>query len=172
MEFDNFRFLTEEGYVYSISIPFKQATKIFSSYATNVSIPDLIREKPQLNITNYCKNYSILLNKTSAIGNRSLTDLEKTLFTVSENGMYTFYELGRRQYLLLRDSAYEQTESSKVTLSITTFISMAVVSLLCLVIYPLLTKAHDRIYTPIQFFNILEKDLYQKCLDKAIVFKK
>ena len=35
-----------------------------------------------------------------------------------------------------------------------------------------MTKALDRVYKILQFFNNLDKELYAKCLDKGLNFRK
>lgn len=66
-----------------------------------MNLSDIVSQKPDLNVTNYARNYSMLLPQPSGITNRSLTLLEQSLFVFFENGLYRAQELGWRQYLLL-----------------------------------------------------------------------
>eukprot|EP00347_Sterkiella_histriomuscorum_P018940 403343575 len=172
MNFDNLQFVTDKGYTYTIDVAFKQATKVLSTYADSVTVADMVREKPSLNVTNYSRNNSMLMKEPSAIGNRTLTNLEQSLYAFFENGMYTMQELGWRQYLLLKSASLQQTKLSQTTLNVTTFVSIGIVSLICIIIYPLITKGLDRIYQVLQFFNDLDRDMYVKCLDKGLNFRK
>ncbi|CDW75262.1 pas domain s-box family protein [Stylonychia lemnae] len=169
LNFENLTFLTDYGYIYKISVVFKQATKLLNSYSETLKIDDFISQKPNLNVTNYAKNYSFQRNDTL---NRSLTALEQSLFFIFENGMYTQQELGQRQLLMLQEASFEQTESSQTTLMVTTFVSIGIVSLICIIIFPLLTKVLDRIYTVLKFYNNLDKAIIEKCHQQGLEFKK
>ncbi|CDW86000.1 UNKNOWN [Stylonychia lemnae] len=169
LNFDNLTFLTDKGYMYKISVVFKQATKLLGSYSEALTIADFVNEKPSLNVTNYAKDYSKLRNDTF---NRSLTQLEQSLFFIFENGMYQQQELGYRQLLMIQEASFEQTDSSQTTLMVTTFVSVGIVTLICIIIFPLLTKVLDRIYTVLKLYNSLDKAIIEKCYQQGVQFKK
>ena len=64
----------------------------------------------------------------------------------------------------------DQTNSSKNTLNITTFVSIGIVALILLVVFPLLTRIFDRENMVIKFFNNLSLDIINKNFENGIKY--
>ena len=64
----------------------------------------------------------------------------------------------------------EQSYLSKRELQITTFISIAIVTLILLVVFPLLTRVLQQEYNVVTFFNYLREEAIQRTLEKVLKY--
>ena len=51
--FEDLVFLTNDGQIYQETVTFKHAINLFISYADSVTINDLVKESPPLNVSSY-----------------------------------------------------------------------------------------------------------------------
>eukprot|EP00347_Sterkiella_histriomuscorum_P009299 403341735 len=110
-QFDNLKFISEGGNVYYQNVSFKHAVDLFTTYSDYVDIDIVVTEKPDINVTTYQKPINSVKNDSL-----KLSQLQQTLYYISENGLFGLGELGNQQlFMLMEISDYHNQEEQGPT---------------------------------------------------------
>eukprot|EP00347_Sterkiella_histriomuscorum_P017246 403350125 len=173
LQFENITFISEKGNLYTQDVSFKHSINLFISYCNEIKKEVFLKEKPLLNVAYYDPVFA-KANKAliSEIKNRLLTALEQNLYFIFENGMYQMSQLGQRQSYMLSEVSTKQTDEGIEMLNISTFVSIGIVTLIGIIIFPLVSKIIERQYSVIRFFNYLDNEAIGKIIEDGSSFQK
>eukprot|EP00347_Sterkiella_histriomuscorum_P015925 403355164 len=179
LQFDNITFITELGRLYAQNVSYKHSINLFNAYANEVKLEEFIKQKPLLNVESYLQgslnqqtNSSTTTKSSESIVNRPLTKLEQNLFFLFENGLVKMSQLGQRQSYMLSNISTKQTDEGIEMLNISTFVSIGIVTLIGIIIFPLVSKVIERQYSVIRFFNYLDVEAIDAILAQGNTFQK
>lgn len=71
---------------------------------------------------------------------------------------------------MLSEISTKQTNDGILMLNISTFVSIGIVTLIGIIIFPLVSKVIERQYSVIRFFNYLENEVIDKIITDGSVF--
>ena len=71
---------------------------------------------------------------------------------------------------MLTEVSTSQTNDGQLALNIGTFVSIGIVTLIGIIIFPLISKVIERQYSVIRFFNYLDVSAIEKILETGKTF--
>ncbi|CDW78798.1 UNKNOWN [Stylonychia lemnae] len=167
LDYNNLGFISQNGLGYYQNVSFKHAVDLYATYSSQVDLNNLIKEKIDLNISSL-----LIENKNGQSSSKTQrSQLEQTLFYISENGLFGLGELGNQQLYMLLDVSYEQSDSSLSTLNIAVFVSIGILSVMAISIFPQLSRMIDKHQKVIKFFNELSEETIEMQLKQSLKFK-
>ncbi|CDW84629.1 UNKNOWN [Stylonychia lemnae] len=172
LEFKELLFITDLGVLYNQSVSFKHAINLFVSYGDSLNISSIFYDKGPLNVSSYAKKKKDTLTPNQQGLKYPLTENMQSLYFLFENGLYKMAYLGQQQNFMLLEVSEKQTDEGIFMLNISTYVSAAIITLIGIIIFPLLSRVIKRQYVIIKFFNYLEIEKIDQLLAKAYAFQK
>ena len=87
------------------------------------------------------------------------------------NGIHALNSLGSLQEMSIQEKSINSSESNKLYISLISFISMGIITLVGIFTFPLLGKIEDRKISVLKFFNALSLEQILDMLDRGREFQ-
>ena len=133
-------------------------------------MPELEKEKPALNTSDYAfRNY--LSSQASIPKNFSLTELQRDLFFIFENGIFRMQELSKQQANMVTLTCTRQAAANKMLLSVTTFVSVGIVTFILILTFPLISNIFTRELMIVRFIEYLKKETIDRIIQEGVKYQ-